>query len=321
MSIRATYWLLIAGVLAASVLLREKDPDFIARLRLLGFDLLQQTKPRTVNPDYPVRIIDIDEPSITAFGSWPWRRDVLANLIDQLFAAGVRVVAFDMVFPDATPSALDQLPKLLRDAPELKPLIDKYAQELSPDNVMADSLRGRPVVLGIIGTARPAEFTSQVKASFATIGENALAFVHGFAGASGNTPIFARAAVGIGALNWFPDRDQILRRIPLIVSISGQLYPSLVAETLRVLVGAKTFRVRTAGDGGFAGDRGITTVGIGDAIVPTDADGQLWLHFSRHDPNRSISAADVLRGTVSPSRLEGRIAIIGTSAPGLLDLR
>ncbi len=64
LSIRATYWLLIAGVIAASVLLREKDPDFIARLRLLGFDVLQQTMPRAMNTDYPVRIIDIDEPSI-----------------------------------------------------------------------------------------------------------------------------------------------------------------------------------------------------------------------------------------------------------------
>jgi len=321
LSIRATYWLLIAGVLAASVLLREKDPEFIVRLRLLGFDVLQQTMPRAVNTDYPVRIIDVDEPSLKVVGNWPWRRDVLARLIDKLFASGVRVVAFDMVFPDQTPGVFDELPEALRNAPALKPLLDTYAQRPSPDDVMAKSLSGHPVVLGIIGTSRNTGFTSQAKASFATIGENATAFAHSFPGASGNIPVLAREAAGIGALNWFPDHDQILRRIPLLVGIGGELYPSLVGESLRVLSGAKTIRMRTAGEGGFAGNTGITTVGIGDAIIPTDADGQLWLHFSRHDPKRSISAADVLRDTAPPGSLEGRIAIIGTSAPGLLDLR
>ncbi len=321
LGVRAAYWLIIASVLAASILLREKDPDFIGRLRLLGFDVLQQTLPRASDPDYPVRIIDIDDPSIKAFGNWPWRRDLLAKLIDKLFASGVRVVALDMVFPDATPGALDQLPEALRKSPELKPLLDKYAEAQSPDDVMAAALSGRPVVLGIIGTSQDDGSTPPAKASFATIGENPSSFAHGFPGASANISVLERAAAGIGALNWFPDHDQILRRIPLVISLSDQLYPSLVSESLRVLIGAKTIRVRTAGDGGFTGNKGITTVGIGDAVIPTDADGQIWIHFSRHDPNRSISAADVLRDKALPGSLEGRIAIIGTSAPGLLDLR
>ena len=77
----------------------------------------------------------------------------------------------------------------------------------------------------------------------------------------------------------------------------------------------------SAGDGGFAGNRGITTVAIGDTLIRTDRDGQLWLWFSRHDQNRTISAADVLQGKVQQNVLDGRVAIVGTSAPGLLDLR
>ena len=122
-------------------------------------------------------------------------------------------------------------------------------------------------------------------------------------------------------MNWLPDHDQILRRIPLLVAISDKLYPSLVTEALREFNGAKTIRVRSAGDGGFAGDRGITTVAVGETVIPTDRDGQLWLSFSRHDPKRTISAADVLQGEAPVDALNGRIAIIGTSAPGLLDLR
>src|SRR2546426_183454 len=81
-------------------------------------DLLQQSLPRTPDASYPVRIVDIDEPSIKAFGNWPWRRDLLARLIDKLFAAGVRVVVFDMVFPEPTGDALAQLPEPLRNSPE-----------------------------------------------------------------------------------------------------------------------------------------------------------------------------------------------------------
>src|SRR6185436_17561306 len=110
-------------------------------------------------------------------------------------------------------------------------------------------------------------------------------------------------------------------RIPTVVAISGRLYSSLVTETLRVFYGTKTLRVRSAGDGGFAGNRGITTVAVGETVIPTDQDGQLWLSFSRHDPGRTISAGDVLQGKAPANALRGRIALIGTSAPGLLDLR
>ena len=103
LNVRTAYWLIICGVVLACVAVRQADPGFMARLRLLGFDILQQTLPRTPDASYPVRIVDIDERSIKAFGNWPWRRDLLAQLIDSLFASGVRVVVFDMVFPDATP--------------------------------------------------------------------------------------------------------------------------------------------------------------------------------------------------------------------------
>ncbi|WP_052699262.1 CHASE2 domain-containing protein [Hyphomicrobium sp. 99] len=313
--------MIIGSVLVTAVLLRQANPDFVARLRLLGFDMLQQTLPRVPNPDYPVRIIDIDEPSIETFGNWPWRRDLLAKLVDKLLAAGVRVVAFDMVFPDATPGPLDQLPETLRNSDELKPFIAKLAEVGLPDDIFAESIRARPVVLGTIGTSQATGSTPKAKASFATIGENVADFAQGFPAATGNLPVLEKAAAGVGALNWFPDHDQILRRIPTVVKISDGLFPSLVTESLRVFNGAKTIGVRSAGDGGFTGNRGITTVGVGNTVVRTDGDGQLWLYFSHHDPRRAISAADVLNDKAPANNLIGRIAIIGTSAPGLLDLR
>jgi serine phosphatase RsbU (regulator of sigma subunit) len=320
-NIRTAYWLIIFGVVAACVVVRQADPGFMARLRLLGFDILQQTLPRTPDPSYPVRIVDIDEPSIKAFGNWPWRRDLLAQLVDRLAASGVRVVVFDMVFPEATGGPLDQLPEPLRNSPAAKTILDRLAGAGSPDDAFAAAIARHPTVLGMIGSSQAAGLLPEAKASFATIGENVGAFVPRFPGASRSLPAFEKSAAGIGALNWLPDHDQILRRIPIVVGISDRLYPSLITEALRVFNGAKTLRVRSAGDGGFTGNRGITTVAIGETVVPTDREGQLWLAFSRRDPKRTVSAADILRGNASAKDLEGRVAIVGTSAPGLLDLR
>jgi adenylate cyclase len=321
LSIRTAYWLIILAVIAACVGIRQADPGFSARLRLLGFDILQQTLPRAPDAGYPVRIIDIDERSIKAFGNWPWRRDLLARLIDKLSAAGVRVVVFDVVFPEPTVDVLDLLPAQLRNSPEFQSALNKLPEAGSPDAAFAKAIAAHPTVLGIIGTSQVSGSLPAVKPSFATIGENVSDFVRSLSGASGNLPSLEKAAAGIGALNWFPDHDQILRRIPIVVGISAKLYPSLVTEALRVFNGARTIGVRSAGDGGFTGNRGITTIAIGDTIVPTDRDGQLWLHFSPHDPKRSISAADILRDMTPSNELQGRIAIVGTSAPGLLDLR
>lgn len=321
LSVSATYWLIILAAIAACAALRQADPGFMARLRLLGFDILQQTLPRPTDPSYPVRVIDIDERSMKEFGPWPWQRDLLAQLSERLAAAGVRVVVFDIVFPGATLGPLDHLPKALREAPELAPLLSRLSEAETPDDTFAKAIAAHPTVLGIIGISQPSETPPGPKASFATIGENVVGLVPSFAGVSGNLPVLETGAAGIGVLNWLPDHDQILRRIPLIVGISGQLYPSLVVDALRVFNSAKTVGVRSAGDGGYAGDRGITTVAIGKTIIPTDRDGQVWLWFSRHDPARSISAGDVLAGRVPKGSLDGRIAVVGTSAPGLLDLR
>ena len=320
-NVRTAYWLIIFSVVAMCVAVRQADPGFMARLRLLGFDLLQQSLPRSPDANYPVRIVDIDERSIKTFGNWPWRRDLLARLIDKLVASGARVVVFDMVFPDPSTGPLDQLPEALRNSPDIRPLLSKLAEAETLDDIFAKAIARHPTVLGIIGTSQASPQLPKVKASFATIGDRVEGFARNLPGASGNLAAFEDAAAGVGALNWFPDHDQILRRIPLVVTISNRLYPSLITETLRVFYGTKTLRVRSAGDGGFAGDRGITTVAIGDTVIPTDQDGQLWLSFSRRDPKRTISAADVLQDSVSKTALDGRIAIIGTSAPGLLDLR
>lgn len=322
MGTRLGYWLIIGSILAMSILLRHVDPGVLARTRLLGFDTLQQLMPRIADPSYPVRIVDIDERSLREVGAWPWRRDRLAILTERLLNHGASVVAFDMVFPATGNDPLAEIRERLRSDPELQPLIDKLASVRSPDERFADAIRGHPVVLGVIAKAGASEPASP-RASFSTIGDVA-GFVPSYSGVTSSDPRLENAATGIGAMNWFPERDQILRRVPMLVGVGDELYPSLVAETMRLHSGGKSIAVRAASGGGsgiFSRETGIETVRIGNTIVPTDGSGQMWMSFTGHDARRTISAADILSGRIAESEITGRIFVVGTSAPGLLDLR
>ena len=115
MNIRVTYALAIALIVLAVAGLRFLDPDPLVRMRLLAFDVFQRLAPRTVDPSYPVRIVDIDQASLKAYGRWPWPRDLIARLVVRLEDLGARVIAFDFAFPDPEPDPLAALYSSLSD--------------------------------------------------------------------------------------------------------------------------------------------------------------------------------------------------------------
>jgi adenylate cyclase len=66
---------------------------------------------------------------------------------------------------------------------------------------------------------------------------------------------------------------------------------------------------------------GIKSIAVKGFEVPTDRNGQLWVHFARHDPSIFVSAADVLEGSVEQQTIARKLVLIGTSAVGLLDIK
>src|SRR5262249_7775189 len=142
----------------------------LARLRLVAFDMLQQVQPRKVDPAYPVRIIDIDERSLAAIGAWPWRREVLARLVEQLLALEAKVVAFDFVLPQPALDALSVLPQKVRDTPDIQPLLRTLEAFPSGEQVLAQAISGKPVVLGLIGRYGAADPLVVSRAGFALLG-------------------------------------------------------------------------------------------------------------------------------------------------------
>lgn len=320
---RATYAMAIAAITLSIAGLRLLDPDPLVRLRLLAFDIFQTLAPRTVDPSFPVRIVDIDQKSLTEYGRWPWPRDLIARLVDKLDDLGAAVIAFDFAFPDPEPDPLAALYAALGSEPGARELLDQLPRPRSGDEIFADAIRNRPVVLGAIGRADEGPQIPASTTAFALLGTDPARHVPTFRTATVNMSALNDAAAGIGALNWFPESDQIVRKVPMIVRFGDQLYPSLVAESIRLADGASTISVRssTASAEGSSLESGITSVRIGRYRIPTESSGQVWMAFSSHRPERYISAASVLDGTVKPEDIAGRIIFVGTSAPGLFDLR
>ena len=318
------FFALVASVLCATVILRIIDPAPIAQLRLNVFDNYQKVLPRAYNPDTPVRIIDIDEESLKRFGQWPWPRTRLGELIERLTEQGASAIAFDMVFPEtdrlsprevfkSIPKA--SIPEVLRQSLHLLP---------SNDTALAEATARSRVVLGLVLSDDATGPLPVSIGKFANAGDDPREFIPFFTSGTGNLEELQAGALGLGTLNWVPEVDSVVRRVPIILRAGDQLYPSLVAETLRVAQGETTYVVKASGASGelsFGERTGIVAVKIGQFIVPTDKTGQVWVHFTKQDAARTIPAWKVLNGEALADQIAGRIMMIGSSAAGLFDLQ
>lgn len=318
------YALVATAIIAAAVLLRLADPDAIARLRLSAFDTFQQLAPRAPDPSFPVKVVAVDEASLEAFGQWPWPRNVLADLIDKLNAAGAKAIALDLVLPEADRLSPETFAEAYAGDPQFAAIASGVSRLTTLDARLGSALHAAPSVLAFAGDNTASGQPGKVRASFAAAGDPPLAFVPTFAGSVGNLGVLDSEAHGLGAANWLPERDQIVRRVPLLIGVGETLYPSLVLEALRVANGQSTVFIKSSGGSGVSalGQRtGIELVRVGATVIPTTARGEVWMRFSPSDVRRTISARQVLSQDFDAGEVAGRIVFIGATAVGLLDLR
>ena len=308
----------IGALLAAiMILLSIWNPGFLQNLRLKAFDGLMRQFP-AVKSDTPIYIVDIDSKSLRSHGQWPWPRTIMARLVDKISAGYPKVIGFDIVFaePDRTAPrrvidlhASDQTPEA----------VSAYLDKLpDPDLALAAALAGGPTVLGHVFVDSSAGKTNQprnVSGRFAILGPSPQAWVFQFGNVDANLPLFEHASSGSGFFNILPDIDGIVRNEPLLINYQNALYPSLVLEMLRLGSAASTGLIRS-------GPNGIEAVQIGSHTIPTDEHGQFTVRFAGPPGSfRYISADDILAGKVDPVIFRDSYVLIGTSAPGLLDIR
>jgi adenylate cyclase len=293
--------------------LRIADPGPIQELRVRTFDTFQRIDPR-VKTARPVTIVDIDEKSLAKLGQFPWPRTRIADLVTDLTRLGAVAIAFDVIFSE--PDRLN--PDVVADT--FRALDDESRAKLralpSNDQLLADAMRHSRVVLGESGLPYVvAELDKTLPVTgLAMLGEDPHRFMFRFAGLLRNTPVLEAAAAGRGLLTINPERDGIVRRVPMIMQAQGETMPSLSFEMLRVVTGTDTIFIK-------ADEAGIQSIGVKGFSIPTDRNGQLWVHFARNDRSIYVPAVDVLDGSVAPDKIKGKLVLIGTSAVGLNDIK
>ncbi len=316
------YVIVVIAILAIATVVRFADPFFVQALRLIAFDSYQLLKPAEYDPNLPVRVVDIDEASLERVGQWPWSRLIMADLLEKLVDQGAAVVAFDILFSEPDRTSPEVALALLEDAEaaEIAPVIERMPRH---DAEFAQAISARPTVLATILTEREAPPPPQ-KAGFAVAGDDPKPFIRPFLGSTSNLPELDAAASGIGSVNWVPDRDQVVRRLPLVYRIGDQYVPTLLTEALRVAQNAGTYVLKASNASGqeaFGQETGLNHIKVGAIEIPTDSDGAIWMQFRPSNSAAYIPAWKVLAGENDPNEIAGSIIFVGTGAPGLLDLR
>ena len=293
---------------------------------------LRATMPGGV--DERIVIIDLDEKSLAEVGRWPWGRDKMSTMVNRLFDQyKVAVLGFDVVFaePDES-SGLRVLERIaqqkLKDDAVFQRTLEEIRPSLNYDRRFAESLKGRETVLGYHftnqeGGGKAGTLPKSVLPAGTFAGRN-LAITH-WNGFGANLPEVQEAARSAGHFVPLVDPDGVSRRIPLLAEHQGQYYEALSLAMVRVLLGQSElipgFVKEGAKDyGGFEWIDLKTPRGV--LRIPVDEYAGALIPFRGFHPGfRYVSAADVLSGRLPKEVLEGKIALVGTTAPGLLDLR
>ncbi len=313
------YLPIVVTAFALMLLANAAATRFQSNLKNLVFDQFQRWRPRPYTFDQPIRIVDIDDKSIRRIGQWPWPREKMAELVDSLHRAHVAAVSLNVLFSEkerASPGAAAVPDGVVKGEAVYT------TASVRPDDgdaVFAKSIFNNKVVLGSILTPRVMGSVSDVKGGFAAKCFNPADRVPPFAGMLSPVATLADSATGIGFMNWTPNSDRVVRRMPLLASVASQLQPSFILESLRVAQGASTYLIK-CDDGDGRTEAGIASIRDGDVVIATQPSGDIRAYFAPADARRSIPAWELFETGADLGDLEGKIAVIGASASLLGDV-
>jgi adenylate cyclase len=271
-----THWTFAFVTLFALTWIGLQDPQVKEILRLKSFDLLFQSQEKEISQD--IAIVTIDEKSMEVYGQWPWKRDVLAGVIEELRAAEVGVIVLPILFAEE--------------------------DRLGGDEALANALKNNFVVVGQVGSHQTTQ--NGYPRGVAKIG-NPLEFLFEWPGMVGPILSVGSNAAGVGVLNTSPEIDGVVRRMPLLMKIGNDVYPSMAIEVIRTATGDPSYQVKA--DAG-----GIIAMRVpGFATINTDPNARIWLTWNKE--YKTISLAEA--GPGSFDDLKGKTVIIATTAEGL----
>ena len=261
-------------VTIAMVLLRIFDPFFIETARLKGIDYYQNKQEKVISEN--IAIVEIDENSLDEYGQWPWDRRLIASGITKAFESGAQLVVVPILFAEKDRLGGDEdLVNLLSEAPVI------IGQSASTKG------KGAPVPRGL-----------------ATIGEPLGDWLYDYPEAIGPVKELGEVAAGVGMILTAPELDGVVRRMPLVIQIKGEAYPTIPLEVIRLFSGEQSYQAKV----GLGGVEAIRVPGF-DPIT-TDENSRVWLNFKYNFDKVSFNEADW-------SVVKDKIAVIGLTGEGL----
>ena len=271
-----THWTFAFVTLFALTWIGLQDPQVKEILRLKSFDLQFQSQPKEVSQD--IAIVTIDEKAIELHGQWPWKRDVLAGLIEELRMAEVGVIVLPILFSEE--------------------------DRLGGDEIFAEALNGNFVVVAQTGSHQTTQ--NGYPRGVAKIG-NPLDFLFEWPGMVGPILEVGSNAAGVGTTNVSPEIDGVVRRMPLLMKIGNDVYPNIAIEVIRTATGDPSYQVKA--DAG-----GIIAMRVpGFATINTDGNARIWLTWNKEYQTMSLAEA----GPGAFEELKGKTVIIAMTAEGL----
>ncbi len=328
----------VLGLLILLVLLghsaRIYQIPFINHMDALIYDMkVRLTMPQSV--DQRVVILDIDEKSLAEQGRWPWGRDKLATLMNKLFDQyGVKLVGFDVVFaePDES-SGLKSLESLarkeLKDVAGFQSSLRDLRPQLDHDARFAAALKNRPIILGYYFSSKEGGVSSGAAPEpvfpAGTFTGRRIGFTQ-WVSYGANLPEFQKAAAGGGHFNPLVDLDGTSRRVPLLVEHKGQYYESLSLAMVRNLLGNPPITPGYPGNSpaSYAAMEWLDLKATGGGVmrIPVDENAATLIPYRGYQGSFPyFSITDVLNDRIPQEKLAGRVVVVGTTAPGLMDLR
>jgi adenylate cyclase len=252
---------------------RIADPSFVESTRLRYFDQLITSKESTESEQ--VAVVNIDDETIRQQGQFPFPRGQYASIVADLYGRGAGLVVLNIFMPDRDRFGEDnKLLPVLKEYPVVFP-------HTATDDATIKNNAFRPGV-SIIGEGDPGIKYDSILSNVKVINEN---------------------AAGIGIVNTIPELDGVVRRVPMLINIGGQLYPSISLETLRVAASDPSFQVKI-------NDGAIEAVRIPQfGKITTDSYSRVWVDWSSRAPEYSLANL--------PKDFGGKIVIVGLSARGL----
>ena len=269
-----THWTVAFITAFCMLAIHYGDSTIVQTARLKQFDLLQTYDQPTTSQD--IVVVAIDETAIEKYEQWPWKRDVLADIIWKLREAGAGIIVMPVLFSEA--------------------------DRLGGDMALAEALVDNGVVIAQTGTTSGVS-RNAVPRGVAKIGDP-LPFLLEWPGMLGPIPLLGENADGVGVLNTFPEIDGVVRRMPLLMRIGDNTYPTLAVEVIRVATGAPSYQVK-------ANQGGVEAIRVpGYPTVRTDPNSQIWLRWNKQFETKSVAADDL-------SFVSGKTVIIGSTAEGI----